>query len=243
MWGRSVLNARALGLGLACSLVLSVGGRAPGQDHKPPPGGQPQIVRVALAKSLPRGISRTPQLDAVVSQLRSGKTDGAMPAWRAFVTANRAPGGKKLDLDTLVAWVLRKAYVEPNKDLKEAADRVHFFDKLTRGLRKEIASAKRDLANAKSWPLTRRTITFRTKYVEGLDPVLGSALKSISQTDLQSYVAGMENELNSVGDDSQLANVDLQNVLQQQQQTLQMLSDISKELYDTAMSVIRKIGG
>ncbi len=52
-----------------------------------------------------------------------------------------------------------------------------------------------------------------------------------------------EEKLNSVGDDAQLANVDLQNTLQKQQQLLQMMSNISKMFYDTAMSVIRKIGG
>ena len=45
------------------------------------------------------------------------------------------------------------------------------------------------------------------------------------------------------GDDAQLANVDLQNVLQTQQQTIQMMSNISKTMHDTAMAVIRKIGG
>lgn len=47
----------------------------------------------------------------------------------------------------------------------------------------------------------------------------------------------------SLDDDAQLANVDLQNALQKQQQTLQMMSNISKMLHDTAMAVIRKIGG
>jgi len=51
-----------------------------------------------------------------------------------------------------------------------------------------------------------------------------------------------EQQLNSVGDDAQLANVDLQNWLQKQQQTLQMMSNISKLLHDTAMAIIRKIG-
>jgi multidrug resistance efflux pump len=52
-----------------------------------------------------------------------------------------------------------------------------------------------------------------------------------------------QKHLNSIGDDAQLANVDLQNVLQKQQQTLQMLSNMSKSLHDTAKAVIRKIGG
>jgi len=46
-----------------------------------------------------------------------------------------------------------------------------------------------------------------------------------------------------LSDDAQLANVDLQNMLEKQQQTLQMLSNISKMLQDTALSVIRKVGG
>jgi chromosome segregation ATPase len=50
-------------------------------------------------------------------------------------------------------------------------------------------------------------------------------------------------ELSSTRDDAQLAQVDLQNVLQRQQQTLQMMSNIFKKLNDTEMSVIRKMGG
>jgi hypothetical protein len=61
--------------------------------------------------------------------------------------------------------------------------------------------------------------------------------------EVDSHIKGLEDKLNSVGDDAQLANVDLQNALQKQQQTLQMMSNISKLVHDTAMSVIRKIGG
>jgi chromosome segregation ATPase len=60
---------------------------------------------------------------------------------------------------------------------------------------------------------------------------------------VQAKMVELEETLNTVGDDAQLANVDLQNILQKQQQTLQMMSNISKTLYDTAQSVIRKMGG
>ena len=60
---------------------------------------------------------------------------------------------------------------------------------------------------------------------------------------LDNEIQKWEEKLNSVGDDAQLANVDLQNMLQKQQQTLQMMSNISKMLHDTAMATIRKIGG
>ena len=51
-----------------------------------------------------------------------------------------------------------------------------------------------------------------------------------------------EEKLSTVGDDGQLANIDLQNMLQKQQQTLQTMSNVSKMLHDTAMAIIRKIG-
>jgi predicted nucleic acid-binding Zn-ribbon protein len=44
-------------------------------------------------------------------------------------------------------------------------------------------------------------------------------------------------------EDDQLAGVDLQNLLQKQEQTLQMMSNVSKLLFDTAMALVRKIGG
>lgn len=49
------------------------------------------------------------------------------------------------------------------------------------------------------------------------------------QPDISKIKSLFEHGLNTIGDDAQLANVDLQNVLQKQQQTLQMISNISKE--------------
>jgi len=49
-----------------------------------------------------------------------------------------------------------------------------------------------------------------------------------------------EDELSSIGDDAQLGNIDLQNILQKQQQTLQTISNVAKMNHDTAMAVIRK---
>ncbi len=64
-----------------------------------------------------------------------------------------------------------------------------------------------------------------------------------NKEDLEQDISNLEEFLNAVGDDAQLENADLPNMLQKQQQTLQMMSNISKMLHDTAMSVIRKIGG
>lgn len=71
----------------------------------------------------------------------------------------------------------------------------------------------------------------------------GSSNVVSTKAELEAYIAELEEQVSTVGDDAQLANVDLQNMLQKQQQTLQMLSNISKTLYDTAMSIVRNMGG
>ena len=43
-------------------------------------------------------------------------------------------------------------------------------------------------------------------------------------------------------EESYLAKIDLQNNLQKQQQTVQMMSNVSKVLRETAMAVVRKAG-
>lgn len=65
-------------------------------------------------------------------------------------------------------------------------------------------------------------------------------LKRVNKS-LEDEIADLERRLQTVGDDSQLANIDLQNALQKQQQTIQMLSNISKLMHDTATGVIRNI--
>jgi hypothetical protein len=77
----------------------------------------------------------------------------------------------------------------------------------------------------------------------GEDPGIAGAQAIENTVQLDAYMKTLDEKLSTVGDDAQLANVDLQNVLQKQQQYMQMISNISKQLHDSAMSVIRKIGG
>ena len=71
----------------------------------------------------------------------------------------------------------------------------------------------------------------------------------VSQAQIHQIMGGSfqrgnyDQQLQSVGDDAQLATIDLQNWTQKQTQLLQMLSSISKTSHDTAMAIIRKMGG
>lgn len=83
----------------------------------------------------------------------------------------------------------------------------------------------------------------RAAGIQSADEKSASVGKDVStKAQLDGYIQNLEDKLSSVGDDAQMANVDLQNMLQKQQQSLQMLSTIEKALHDTAMSVIRKMG-
>jgi hypothetical protein len=57
----------------------------------------------------------------------------------------------------------------------------------------------------------------------------------------ETHIGDLEEQLSTTADDAQLANVDLQDLLQKQQ-TLQMFSQMSKMMSDTAMAVPRNIG-
>ncbi len=61
-----------------------------------------------------------------------------------------------------------------------------------------------------------------------------SVNQKVSQEELRHVTGG--------GDDSQMATLSLQDSLNSQQQTLQMLSNITKLLHDTTTSVVRKKG-
>lgn len=170
------------------------------------------------------------------------------------------------DVNALIQTVLRESYLETNKDLQFYADKVRHYNDLKKSVRAYL-EALRDFRCAVVSGARERGVTLSGGGKDGEAALtrlfdehahsyksdqVGYELsipdrvppKGVSGLDqLATHTSKWEEKLNSVGDDAQLANVDLQNILQKQQQTLQMMSNISKMLHDTAMSVIRKLGG
>jgi hypothetical protein len=52
----------------------------------------------------------------------------------------------------------------------------------------------------------------------------------------------METELNTVSDMNQMDMFDMQNAMQKEAQLMQILSNLSKMMHDTALAIIRKLG-
>ncbi len=75
----------------------------------------------------------------------------------------------------------------------------------------------------------------------GTPPKVGGPKTFNVPDQLDNYVEDLETEIQQIGDDAQIANVRMQNELDRQQQTLQMMTNIAKMLHDTAMAAVRKL--
>ena len=170
-----------------------------------------------------------------------------------------------IDPVALVQSVLRESYLQSMEDLKDYANKVKHFNQQKKAIREylkalrcvrsqllaearerglDITRPSGDDAKQLSRLLQRHAHAFEVGPVEfeiGLSS-RAPADKVDSLDAISDEIERWEEKLNSIGDDAQLANVDLQNALQKQQQVLQMMSNISKMLHDTAMSIIRKMG-
>ena len=180
--------------------------------------------------------------------------------WEEFVkeTADGA-----VDPNALVQHVLRESYLQTTEDLRYFAEKVKYFNQMKKLIREYLQKLRdydgklRITAREKGIDLCATDAKSRaalTKIAAGLALAMPNddaskaigfpkRFSSIDPHAIEAEIKKWEEKLNTLGDDAQLANVDLQSILQKQQQTLQMMSNISKLLYDTAQSVIRKIGG
>jgi hypothetical protein len=170
------------------------------------------------------------------------------------------------NIETLVQWVLRESYLQATEDLRLYAGKVRYFNESKKAVRRYLTALREFKANLMSAARERGVDLCRgdKKDLTILAELFGQyahayevgeveygqciparvPLDTVDNvTRLEAEIARWETQLASMGDDAQLANVDLQNMLQKQQQLLQMMSNVSKELHDAAMAVIRKIGG
>ncbi len=182
--------------------------------------------------------SQLRELNLIAGRLAEGLSYREIQTqWKGLASQLR---GSNMDVNALVQFVLRTAYQETNADLQHYAEKVKLFNELKKEIREEI-SRLRDFQSSlergdrqtdlrPNMSVWRLTSNYRpTAVIRSTDP-------------LDAILSKWEEELQTIGDDAQLANVDMQNMLQKQQQTMQAMSCMSKMLHDTAIAIIRKIG-
>ena len=210
--------------------------------------------------------SQLSQLSAIGASMNGSSTSELQGQFAEFL--QNGPTIHYQDVNALVQQVLREAYTQNTEDLRMYAEKVKDFNKQKEMIRDHLSDMRKELTSAREGAISSGVTgddAMATHALSGdvvaYDPATAaegsdahakmmmgmSSSLSAGGVDtigkLEDEIQTWEDKLNSVGDDAQLANVDLQNMLQKQQQTLQMMSNISKALHDTAMAIIRKMGG
>jgi hypothetical protein len=177
----------------------------------------------------PQNIAALRGLGTNYARTRNGAA--LQTGWEAVVTGLR-PGGA--DIDYLVGYMMQLIAGNADDDLRAMLDRMNALLEQKKKLREELQKTR-----------DHEATLARGANAAPLRPsgVIAGAGTLATARDVASYRVRLETTLAGLDRDAQLANVDLQNALQKQQQTLQMMSTISKMLADTAQAVVRKIGG
>ena len=226
----------------AVCLVLAL--LAPAGARAQAPVTASRVARISAANTLPAAAAKPAhraKLNQIVALIVQKKTADAQATWQAFATAYFTRSTKG-DLEPVVDWILRESILKRDAQLLRGA-RVADFQAWRKAAVESYLSELRTKQKALSrGKTTVRMLQLAAKTQVGSRPVLPKGQKQVDAPQLASLISEWEEMLKTVGDDAQLANIDLQNMLQKQQQTIQMLSNISKVLHDTALAVIRKIG-
>lgn len=194
---------------------------------------------------------------------RNKKLDtNTLNQWKQLVTKIYKTN-KAIDINLIVHYVLRESYLYERKNLKFYASRVKYLNNLKGEIRNYIKELRNYLHQANLNPksdkiliklkdfspaikLSRKSIKFRRLNESGKSKLLKSKINfhckniQVTHDSLTDEISQMEEKLKKIGDDAQLASIDLQNMLQKLQQTIQTLSNVSKALRETAYAVIRK---
>jgi len=172
--------------------------------------------------------------------------------------ASQAPGvsvaGKNRDVDAVAFLVLTESAQQTQAQQTYQLQQMQEFNTVSQVLRQTLNQLTQQHQPAKGnadddKPCQTAFCTSLPSRLESLNrasatlphPLHLQAPANLTVVQFNSLINQMESKLDSVGDDAQLANVDLQNTLQHQQQALQMLSDIEKSDYDTSMAIIKNL--
>jgi hypothetical protein len=153
----------------------------------------------------------------------------------------------------LVQWVMRQAHADGALDIQGYAHKLHFSTQLKEIIREELSRARKfrsdHAASLKDGvmdaPFDRLTISRDPEIgADGVPQVrpLQKAGEITRVEELDAHIADLQNMLASTGEDMQISQLELQNMMQRQQQVMNVLSNLSKALHETSMAIIRKIG-
>jgi hypothetical protein len=180
-----------------------------------------------------------PELKNIGMMIGKGEPQAKyLAVWKQLVSKS-----KNMDIHGAINLVIDEAKQETNRNVNQRRSKTQKYDAIKGNISQEISVNRSILSRAvgKIQPIQEKIYVIERGNPDKFTVQKGNVINTRSE--LENYVKNLEGILNRMGDDSQLANLDLQNALQKQQQLIQMISSIEKTLGDSAMAVIRKIGG
>ncbi|HXH62403.1 MAG TPA: hypothetical protein VNI20_13730 [Fimbriimonadaceae bacterium] len=208
------------------------------------------LVAMASQGDLPKSVGRSQRAEVakIVALLRQSKTREATVAWKGFCTefaqANMTRGSSAVgdDVGSIVQLVLRESYLESTNDLRDMADKVKYFNDMKKALREQISSLRSTSQGMRRGQ--RATITLVNvdrQYKPGAKGVTDGRRAVYTREQIDSYVNRLNTDLETVGDDAQMQQLQLQQMLEKRQQLMQTISNICKVMNDSAKSIINNM--
>ena len=204
------------------------------------------IVQAADKVPMSTGQHIKPQIRAVAPEdikylgymiARGESKEAIMGKWKAMLVGTN---DRNLDINTLVQSVMRASYQQQEEELNKLKDKVQYINEMKKKIRDEQDKVRKAIITPDAAPIIKMNIAIEKGTPIIIFPQNGGIVKT--EQERQEYLLYLQVKLNAVGDDAQLANTDLQSVLQKQQQLVTMMSNIGKLLNDTAMDTVRKMG-
>jgi len=196
------------------------------------------VVASAETTALPPGLTtaQRAQLDAIATLLRAGDTRGATDRWAAFSTGYFTAATKANSV-SLERWLLRQGVIEQYPAVAIAADRVRFHNEQ----RREVANELRVLREARSanptpHPVAHAVLT--STFTKGAPAVASRVTRTLTVAQMAAAIEQLDKQQQAIGDVAQTAQIDLDNELGRHAQLVQIVSNIAKQLHDTASGII-----
>lgn len=152
---------------------------------------------------------------------------------------------KSVSILEIMSFVMKEAILDQQDDLKYWLKRLEHQNKLAGSLSEyleEMQGKVRTNKGHRSAKISGRSVKITREADGDNEPLVLGPVVVQSAEQWRKELKTLEDELASVEKDAQLANIDLQNMLQRQQQVLQLMTNVSKQLHDQAMAIIKKIG-
>lgn len=177
-----------------------------------------QILLNAVANnSIDPQLAKNKYLQAVISSAIKKDLASLKRNWQSFVSSQKA-GSIPSDINEIIGYVIKKSYLDPSTELSFFAQRVLFYNDQKQQIRENLSDLRTSIRQCQESGCSHQTMT-----------------------KMNDFLTQLEGQMSSIGEDAQLAMIDLQSAMQNSNQVMQLISNVAKSMHDTAKAIIQNM--